>query len=265
MEACVGNVCRRPCDVKNPCAPNAVCINRNHGSECSCIEGYHGNGFVACQPGNLATYSTAQVTVAITISSNSFVVTTPGSVCQYNEDCPPEKLCDRLNRVCINPCQEDSCGENADCFPRNHGIECRCRSGFSGNAYIECVQLHGCRSDSECSSHEACINGQCLSPCQCGPNALCDVRNHKPLCKCPPGYKGDGRLGCNPPSNPCDPNPCGLNAMCEIDAGSPVCFCPKGLTGNPFKNCSKYLFTTQPNIDNKSIISFSPLHSSRRR
>lgn len=160
-------------------------------------------------------------------------------ICQYNEDCPPTKLCDRLNRRCINPCLVDSCGLNAECAPSNHGIECRCVNGFVGNPYVECSHLQGCRSDSECSSSEACVNGQCGSPCKCGANALCDVEDHEPICLCPNGYTGDAVIGCVPPSNPCDPNPCGLNAFCELDRGNPICFCPKGLTGNPFKNCSK--------------------------
>lgn len=158
-------------------------------------------------------------------------------VCQYNEDCPPNKLCDRLNRRCINPCQEDSCGENAECHPVNHGIECKCPVGLLGNPYVECVQLKGCRSDSECSSSEACINGDCGSPCQCGIYANCEVKNHKAYCKCPVGYSGNPVEGCSPPSDPCDPNPCGRNAHCELDRGNPICFCPKGLTGNPFQNC----------------------------
>lgn len=60
-------------------------------------------------------------------------------VCQYNEDCPPDKLCDRLNRICINPCFEDSCGDNAQCIPVNHGIDCSCIPGHQGNPYIECA------------------------------------------------------------------------------------------------------------------------------
>lgn len=164
-------------------------------------------------------------------------------VCQYNEDCPPDKLCDRLNRRCINPCQEDSCGENAECYAVNHGIDCRCFSGYTGNPYVECGRQLGCRSNDECSSNSACINGKCQSPCQCGNYALCDVENHKATCKCPPGYTGNPSIGCSPPSNPCMPNPCGVNALCELDRGNPICYCPKGLTGNPFKNCSKYQFT----------------------
>lgn len=63
-----------------------------------------------------------------------------GSVCQYNEDCPPELICDRLNRVCMNPCGMNDCGENAECIPFNHGIQCKCSAGFTGNPFLECFQ-----------------------------------------------------------------------------------------------------------------------------
>lgn len=63
-----------------------------------------------------------------------------GSVCQYNEDCPPELLCDRLNRICISPCAVDQCGDNAECIPSNHGIQCKCYAGFTGNPFLECFQ-----------------------------------------------------------------------------------------------------------------------------
>lgn len=107
-----------------------------------------------------------------------------------------------------------------------------------------CILVQGCRSDEECSENEACINGKCSSPCACGVNAICEVTFHKAICICPPGYIGNPTSRCEPPLNPCDPNPCGVNALCELDNGNPICYCPKGLTGNPFKNCSKYLRDT---------------------
>lgn len=100
--------------------------------------------------------------------------------------------------------------------------------------------MQGCRSDDECTEDEACVNGKCTSPCSCGLNAICEVIFHKPICTCPPGYIGNALSRCEPPLNPCEPNPCGINAYCELDNGNPICYCPKGLTGNPFKNCSKY-------------------------
>lgn len=163
-------------------------------------------------------------------------------ICHYNEDCPPNQQCDRLNRRCINPCLEDSCGENANCIAENHGFKCECPPGYFGNAYIDCDIVQGCRSNSECNTYDACVNGKCSSPCKCGSNALCDVTNHKAKCKCPQGYSGNPLVSCSPPSNPCEPNPCGTSAVCELDKGNPICYCPKGLTGNPFKACSKYFY-----------------------
>lgn len=61
-------------------------------------------------------------------------------VCQYNEDCPPDKLCDRLNRICISPCFEDSCGDNAHCLPENHEPVCECDGGYLGNPYVSCAR-----------------------------------------------------------------------------------------------------------------------------
>lgn len=52
-EACINSACQNPCSIHNPCAQNAICINTNHGSDCSCIEGYQGNGYIGCVPGKL--------------------------------------------------------------------------------------------------------------------------------------------------------------------------------------------------------------------
>ncbi|CAH0390731.1 unnamed protein product [Bemisia tabaci] len=215
MEACINKICQHPCDVHNPCAQNAICSNTNHGASCGCIEGYEGNAYVGC-------------TEVAAKSQRS---------CQYNGDCPSDKVCDRLNRICVNPCFEDSCGLNAVCIPINHGTDCRCLAGFHGNPYLGCTSIVQCHNDNECNADEACINGKCSNPCRCGPNAICEVYFHKANCKCLTGYSGNPTIGCIAPTNPCNPNPCGYQALCEVDEGNPICFCPKGMTGNPFKTC----------------------------
>lgn len=52
-EVCIQQICQNPCTVHNPCAQNAACINTAHGVDCSCVEGFQGNGFVGCLPGQL--------------------------------------------------------------------------------------------------------------------------------------------------------------------------------------------------------------------
>ena len=61
--------------------------------------------------------------------------------------------------------------------------------------------VSGCRADSECSSNEACIEGQCQNPCQvpynpCGEQAECEAITHRPVCKCPVGWAGNPHIEC---------------------------------------------------------------------
>lgn len=107
-------------------------------------------------------------------------------------------------------------------------------------AYFYFLIAVGCSGNSECPSNEACINDRCKDPCTCGVNAQCQVTNHRAMCKCPPGYKGDPLTHCQvPQTDPCDSDPCGEGAQCELDNGNPICSCPKGTTGNPFDKCSQ--------------------------
>lgn len=61
----------------------------------------------------------------------------------------------------------------------------------------------GCRSDGECPSQTACINGDCIDPCgldPCGENTECRVVDTVPVrtiaCECLPGYQGDAAEKC---------------------------------------------------------------------
>jgi hypothetical protein len=138
----------------------------------------------------------------------------------------------------MNPCNDDLCAENARCYVKNHQAECICEENFYGNGYVECVQMVQCTKNNDCISSQACVNGQCVAPkCNCGANSECSIINHEAKCSCPRGFVGNPRISCDPPSNPCEPNPCGKNALCEIDKGNPICYCPKNMTGNPFRNC----------------------------
>uniref|UniRef100_A0A8D8QWV8 EGF-like domain-containing protein n=1 Tax=Cacopsylla melanoneura TaxID=428564 RepID=A0A8D8QWV8_9HEMI len=106
--------------------------------------------------------------------------------------------------------------------------------------------------NSECPSHEACINEKCQDPCpgSCGQNANCRVINHSPVCSCKPGFTGEPRIRCSrippppppqqdipePPANPCYPSPCGPYSQCRDIGGSPSCSCLPNYIGAP-PNC----------------------------
>lgn len=61
---------------------------------------------------------------------------------------------------------------------------------------LNILTVAGCRSNNDCPAKEACINGQCVNPCRCGVGAVCEIRDHNPICKCPPGTVGNPSSGC---------------------------------------------------------------------
>lgn len=145
-------------------------------------------------------------------------VTSAGDVCQYNDDCPPNKLCDRLNRRCINPCLHDSCGDNAECYAEDHTARCRCPPGTEGNPQVACQAITG---------RNPCV------PNPCGLDALCEVDNGDPICFCPKGMTGNPFEHCIPEGDKCQGNPCGANSVCRVVNGEIKCFCIPGYEGNP--------------------------------
>jgi hypothetical protein len=89
-----------------------------------------------------------------------------------------------------NPCNPSPCGPNSVCrIVENHPV-CSCSVNYYGtppNCHSECL------INSDCSQDRACIKGQCANPCTgtCGKNALCQVVNHNPICRCIPNHEGD--------------------------------------------------------------------------
>jgi hypothetical protein len=54
----------------------------------------------------------------------------------------------------------------------------------------------GCDVSTECPAIQACHNRRCVSPCNCGVGAICEVVQHTPLCFCPEGYSGNPKEAC---------------------------------------------------------------------
>ena len=80
---------------------------------------------------------------------------------------------------------------NAICQVVNGNAICSCMHDYSGDPYVICKPE--CILSTDCPSNLACLNMKCLDPCPgtCGVNAICTVVNHRPICKCTPGYTGD--------------------------------------------------------------------------
>lgn len=235
-QACLRDECRDACKELKPCVGNSRCSVSDsvpfRTMICRCPEGYTPNETGSCKPTQL-----------------------PSSSCSSDQDCSDRESC--VNRVCRDPC---NCGENAECFVRNHRPICSCREGYDGDPYRTC-RIVGCRTNSECQSHEACVNGNCINPCifnnTCGPNAECFVERNQPLCRCRPGFEGNSYGGCSAVecrsngdctqdkqcrSQRCiDPcligNTCGIRATCLVRNHIPMCKCELSYTGSPYVEC----------------------------
>lgn len=262
-EVCSNGNCLDACRLER-CGVNAQCTARDHYAQCNCPKGFQGNPRIECY--------TTEVDVPR--------IPNPG--CSRNDDCPRDQIC--RNEICISPCAADDCGIGAYCHVQQRKAICRCPPGYSGNPQERClprkcflislssnfyntylhsittasdVILVGCKSSTDCPSNEACINTQCASPCNCGPNAECTVKNHHPICYCKPGFSGNAQFGCAPIGcqsddecsgdkqcvnreciNPClASDPCALNAECYGRNHRANCRCPVGLEGDPFVRC----------------------------
>lgn len=182
--------------------------------------------------------------------------------CYVNEDCPNDRIC--KNEHCVNPCTYDRpCGRGAFCHAQDHRAICKCPNGYNGNPLIECIPPSeatiGCKSNSDCTLSESCVNEICVNPCNCGVDAECHVANHHPVCHCKIGYSGNPQFGCfklgcqsddecsndkqcfnGECVNPCAlGDPCAVNAECYGHNHRAACRCPAGLEGNPFERCAR--------------------------
>lgn len=210
----------------NVCGFNAECRVINHSPICRCSPGYTGDAFTRCSP----------------------IPALP----------PP------LREPYRDPCVPSPCGQYAQCRVINDNQPtCSCLPTYVGappNCRPECIV------NSDCPSHEACINERCKDPCpgSCGLNALCSVINHIPSCICPEGYTGDPFTRCLPKTpalprktskaqqfdrkfnwyinflaptpiaeDPCQPSPCGPNSECHDG----VCSCLPEYQGDPYRGC----------------------------
>lgn len=235
--ACIKETCSDPCKALTPCSRNA---------ECSVVDTVPIRTMICTCPDGWVPNDNGECTAVI-------VPVPPG--CISNDDCPFNEAC--INRLCRNPCD---CGTNAACFVQNHRPVCSCKEGFEGNPNIACHTI-GCRTDSECESGKACVNGNCINPCliddPCGINAECRVLGNRAECHCLSGYRGNPYdrctiVGCRSnndcPSdrqcinaqciNPCIyDNPCSPKAECRVQNHMALCRCPIGFIGNPYIDC----------------------------
>lgn len=244
-----------PCQ-PSPCGPNSQCRNINGQPVCSCLVGFIGSP-PSCRP-------------ECSVSSDCL----PNEACSNMKcanpcqgACGVEAICQVINHnpICscpllhtgnpfirciaqpsepelIDPCIPSPCGPNSICKVTSEAPSCSCLPGFVGSPPYckpECI------SNTECPTHQACINQKCMDPCvdACGLNAQCYVISHSPTCSCLAGYTGNPFFDCHirePEldfTSPCQPSPCGANAICKELNGVGSCTCQPDYYGNPNEGC----------------------------
>lgn len=204
-----------PCQ-PSPCGPNSLCREQNGAPLCTCLPEFIGNP-PNCKP-----------------------------ECISSSECANNLAC--INQKCQDPCP-GSCGVNAVCRVVSHTPNCACKIGYTGDAFLQCIQI-------ETLQPVSYINPCVPSPC--GPNAICKEQNNAGSCTCLPNYIGNPYEGCRPecvlntdcPSNracirnkcldPC-PGTCAANAECQVVNHLPSCSCPFSYTGDPFVLCKVFV------------------------
>lgn len=248
---------RNPCQ-PSPCGSNSQCREINGQAVCSCIPGYVGSP-PSCRPECVTSNECPQNEACNNQKCRDPCPGTCGvnakcQVINHNPicSCPSRYTGDPFIRCQIeviqqtpsDPCQPSPCGSNAQCRVIGEQASCSCLPEMIGNPPYckpECI------SNSECSSHLACINQKCKDPCpnSCGSNAECRVVSHTPMCFCLNGFTGDPFSQCMEVrqdypldvSTPCSPSPCGSNAICREQNGAGSCSCLTDYIGNPYEGC----------------------------
>lgn len=198
------------------CDANAQCKNREGGYDCTCNEGYAGDGHScvaaeSCMDDQASCHADA-----------SCMAAEGGVRCQ----CRPGFEGDGHACTDIDECETGraSCAEHARCDNRRGSFGCRCEPPFEGDGTMRC------RDACEVASADP-------ERCDAGGQGLCkvDPAGHASCSQCKAGFIGDGRR-CTA-DDECARLQCGEHAVCAGDAGSRRCECAAGYRGDPRTGC----------------------------
>lgn len=231
QHSCLNRQCVPVCSLDS-CGRQAECYAQNHRAICECLPGYEGDPRATCRLLG----------------------------CRADSDCPLDKAC--INQKCENPCENQAiCAQNELCQVYQHRPECACPPPFEADPIRGCVlRDERCRTDGECPSQTACIQGECVNPCNvtepCGVNSMCKVLDTLPvrtmICECLPGYQGNAAVQCDKSkyclgnreeslTNVCFSLPSSV-ALCPTDRGfvrnaNGECACPPGYGLSIYEDC----------------------------
>ncbi|CAK8671672.1 unnamed protein product [Clavelina lepadiformis] len=250
------------------CDDNAKCTNTIGTFQCSCNNGFTGNGRICSNVNEceMDVHNCHQAAIC-TDAEGSFSCQCLDGFIGNGRDCND-----------VNECNTKlhDCDENATCINTIGSFKCSCNNGFTGDGRIcaninECeMEIHSCHQAATCTDVQGsftcqCFSGhsgngkicddvdECLSELHnCDENALCTNTMGTFQCSCNTGFTGDGRICSN--INECEAKThnCHQAADCVDSAGSFVCRCLNGYIGNgtvckDVNECSKELHNCDKN------------------
>ncbi|XP_078364734.1 uncharacterized protein LOC144649152 [Oculina patagonica] len=189
------------------CHVNANCTNTVGGHNCTCKEGYTGDGR-SCSDIDECSNGSHKCNV------NANCTNTIGG---HNCTCKEGYVGDGRSCSDIDECNNDShkCDVNANCTNTVGGHNCTCKEGYTGDGR-SCADIDECIT----GNHDCDVNANCTNT----------VGGHN--CTCKEGFTGDGRScsdidECSNGNHKCD-----VNANCTNTVGGYNCTCKEGFNGN---------------------------------
>lgn len=199
--------CQQVCNFLT-CGPNALCVVHNHVGNCECPPGLYagdpndlskGCQVVPCvynydcppsQLCNLQKHTCYNACENNSCGPNAVCIVEDYKVtCKCPQGFKPNPVAD-IECTATNVCQPNTCHPTATCVADSFNNPfCQCPPNHVGNPNVggKGCQLEGhCNTTRDCPVNSICNNLQCINPCEnvCGQNALCEIINGEPICKC---------------------------------------------------------------------------------
>ncbi|XP_068705742.1 uncharacterized protein [Montipora foliosa] len=197
------------CSSENECHVNATCTNTIGSYNCTCKNGYEGDGENCTDIDECSSKNECHV--------NAICANTIGS---YNCTCKRGYGGDGRNCSDIDEClSHNECHLIANCTNTIGSYNCTCKKGYGGDGR-NCTDIDECSSENECHVNAKCVN---------------TIGSFN--CTCKKGYEGDGGNCTDIDECSCE-NECHVNARCCNTIGSYNCICKKGYGGDG-RNCAE--------------------------